>query len=94
MERAEPNTFGAFACRFDYAVLHLARGFVGEREAENAFAGELRVGFKQVANAFGDDARLARAGARDNEKRPFAVLDGSALLRVEGDARGGGVLRI
>ena len=39
--------------------------------------------FQQVADALGDDARLARARAGDHQQRPFAVAHRGALLGVE-----------
>ena len=35
---------------------------------------------EQPADALDDDARLARAGARDDDDRPVAILDDRALL--------------
>ena len=64
------------------ATFHLARGFVGKREPENIFARERGIRFEQIADALGDDARLAGAGACDDQQRPFSVLDGRALLGV------------
>ncbi len=43
MEGAEPDAFGALADRLHHARLHLARGFVREREAEDVFTGKLRI---------------------------------------------------
>ena len=37
----------------------------------------------QVRDAVGDDARLPRPGARQDEQRPFAVAHGLELRRVE-----------
>ena len=88
VEGAEPDAFGALARGFHHAILHLARGFVGEGQAENIFAGEVRVGSEQIANALDDDAGLAGAGAGDDQQGTFAVFDGPLLRRVE--AGGGG----
>ena len=43
--------------------------------------GEARV--HEMGDAVGEDARLARAGAREHEQRAFAVGHGGALLVVE-----------
>ena len=37
----------------------------------------------QVRDAIGDDARLAAAGAGQDEHRPVHSLDGFALLRIQ-----------
>jgi len=83
MERAEPDAFGALADGFYNAVLHFTSGFVGKREAKDIFTREIRVRFEQVADAFGDYASLAGAGAGNDKKGAFAVFDGSALLDVQ-----------
>ena len=83
MERAEPHAFGAFADRFHHAALHLARGFVGERQSQNVFAGQLRIRLQQIANPLDDHARLARARARDHQQRPVAMLHRRALTRIQ-----------
>jgi len=44
------------------------------------------VGFKQVPDAFGDDARLACASAGDDQQRPVTMRDGAALRVVEEQA--------
>ncbi len=86
VEGAEPDVFGALANRLHHAIFHLVGGFVGERQGEDVFAREIRVGFEKMADALGDDARLAGASAGDDEERAFAVLDGGALLGVEREA--------
>ena len=48
---------------------------------------QFRLRFQQVADALGDDARLARARAGHHHERPFAVLRGGALLGIELNAR-------
>ncbi len=67
VERGEHYVLAAFASGFDDAGFHFAGGFVGERQAEDVFAGKGIVGFEQVANALGDDARFSRTGAGDDE---------------------------
>ncbi len=88
VERAEPDAFSALARGFHHAMLHLACGFVREREAENIFAGEVGIRFEQVANALGNHPCFARPRARHHEQRPFAVLDGGALVCIQRKATG------
>ncbi len=86
MERGEHYVLAAFAGGFDDASFHFTGGFVGEREAENVFAGEGIVGFEQVANALGDHARFSRPGAGDDEKRPVSMLNRPFLRRIHAQA--------
>lgn len=83
VERAEPNTFGAFADRFHHAALHFPRGFIGECEPKNVFARKIGIGFEQMADAFGDDARLAGPRAGDDQQRAVGMFHGKALFGVE-----------
>ena len=68
-------------------MLHFRRGLVGKCQAQDFLAGQFRLGFEQIANALGDDARLARARAGHHHQRAFAVLHRSALLGVELNSR-------
>ena len=61
------------------ALLHLARGLVGEGHGED-LGGVGAAGRDQVADAGGQHARLARAGAGQHENGPVRRLDGLALL--------------
>ncbi len=83
VKSAEPDIFAAFAHGAHHAVLHHRRGLVGEGQPQQALAGERRVGLQQVADALGDDARLACARARHHQQRTFAVAHCGALLRVQ-----------
>ncbi len=83
MKRAEEDRSAALAGGARDAMLHFRRRFVGEGQAEDGFAGQFGIGFEQVADALGNDARLAGARAGHHQQRPFAVVHGSALLRVE-----------
>jgi hypothetical protein len=83
MKRAEPHSRGSFAYTFRDPPAHFVRGFVGEREAENAFSGKLRIVFKQQPNPFGDDTRLSSPGTGDYKKRTFTMFSGNALLRIQ-----------
>ena len=65
-----------------HALAHLARGLVGERDREDLARPRLSVA-QQARDAARQHARLARAGAGDDEQRRTAVGDGLALRRVE-----------
>ena len=96
MERAEPYAFGAVARGLEHAVLHFGGGFVGEREPENVFAGEIGIRGEQRRDALGDHARLAGARARHHQQGTVAVLDGRALLGIQREAgsESGAFLRV
>jgi hypothetical protein len=64
-----------------HAFLHFARGLVGERDAENVSRRDAAL--DHVRDAEGDDARLARARAGEDQHRAANGFDGLALLRVE-----------
>ncbi len=83
MKRFQGDVLGALPDGFYHASLHLAGGFVGERQAQDAFARKARVGLQQVANAFDDDAGLSGACAGNYEQRPFAMGDGPALRVIK-----------
>ena len=65
-----------------HARFHFTRGLVGEGDGEDVARRDAT--FDEVRNAEGDHARLARAGARENEDGAFDGLDGLPLLGVEG----------
>ena len=75
MERADPCS--AVHAKRANAVAHLLRRFVRESDGEDVV--RLRDGSGEVGGAVGDDARLARTGAGQDEQRPVGVRDGSAL---------------
>jgi len=83
MEGAEPYTFGAFTNGFNDAGLHLACGFISERESEDIFAGKLGIRFEQVANSLGYHTSFAGPGAGHDEQGSFTVFYGAALLCVQ-----------
>ena len=64
------------------ALAHLRRGLVGERDRQDLARLGLP-GADQVRDPVGQDARLARAGAREDQQRAFAVRHGVALGRIE-----------
>jgi hypothetical protein len=82
MKSAEPYAFGAIANSSYYAGLHLAGGFVCESQSQDVFTGKLGIRFEQVANALGNDARLAGSGAGDDEQGALTMLHSEALLEV------------
>ena len=88
VESEDFDVAAAFAAGFDDAGLHFAGGFFCVGEGEDVFAAESRVGLKEMADAFGDDAGLAGAGACDDEERAVAVGDRAALGVVELEGAG------
>ena len=63
-------------------LAHLPRRLVRERDREDLVRLDA-VGADQVRDPVGEHARLARAGAGDDEQRPLDVEHGLALGRVE-----------
>ena len=83
VEGAEPgHALDRGADQLADALLHLARGLVGEGDREN-FGGRARPGVEDVGDAGGQHARLAGAGAGQHQHRAFDRLDRLALLGVE-----------
>ena len=64
------------------ALLHLARGLVGERDREEPERRHPPLG-DQVRDAVREHPGLARSGARDDEDRPVGRADRLVLHRVE-----------
>jgi hypothetical protein len=64
-----------------HALVHLARGLVGEGHREDGARG--RPALDEARHALRDDARLARACAGEHEERSQAVLDGLTLGGVQ-----------
>ncbi len=67
--------------QFRDALLHFARGLVGEGHAQDV--PRRNAGLDHVGDAKRDDAGLAGAGARKDQHRPLQRLDGKTLLRIE-----------
>ncbi len=65
-----------------HTFLHLVGGLVGEGHGYDG-VGRHPTGGDQMGDAVRDDARLAAAGAGQNQQGTFAVLDGLALPVVE-----------
>ena len=62
-------------------LLHLPGGLVRECHGQNRAAGDALV--DQVSDAIGDGARLARAGARENQYGSFNCSCGFALSGIQ-----------
>ena len=63
------------------ALGHLAGGLVGEGDGEDGVGGNAAL-FNEIGDAVGDDARLAGAGAGEQQHGAIDGLDAFALLRV------------
>ncbi len=96
VERHHPHRVRARADELFDALLHLARGLVGERDREDLTWVDAPLG-QQMGDAVGEHAGLAGAGAGDDEQGGAGVHDGRALVlvqpveqrgRVEGGAGG------
>ena len=70
------------------ALAHLLRGLVGEGDGQQ-LAGARAPGLHEPGDAMGEHARLARAGAGEDEQRAFAVGHGGALGLVQALQQGG-----
>ena len=64
------------------ALAHLAGRLVGERDRQD-LSGLRLVGVDQEGDAVREHARLAAAGAGEDQQRPLAVRDRLALRLVE-----------
>ena len=60
------------------ALAHLLRGLVGEGDGQQ-LAGARAPGLHEPGDAMGEHARLARAGAGQDQQRAVAVGHGGAL---------------
>jgi len=72
----------ALAQQMQRAFAHLARRLVRERHGQDLPRLDPQVA-DQIGDAVREHARLPRAGARQDEQRPFAVCNGRSLLRIE-----------
>ena len=89
--RAPLRAVGAGRPRARHPFAHLAGGLVGERQRHDGSRGDAAL--DEARDAVGDDARLARTRAREDEERAVAVLDGLALRAVQTHRGHLGVLR-
>ena len=91
MEGADGQPFGRIALdALGHALLHFARGLVGEGDRGDAARRHAARG-NQVRDLLDDDAGLAAAGAGEHEQGAIAVRDRGALGRIEavhGTSRG------
>ncbi len=88
VERHHPHSArGAAEEQLD-PLAHLLRGLVRERDREDLVRPRAAA-VDQVREAVREDARLARAGAGEDEQRALAVRDGGLLRRVEALEEGG-----
>ena len=83
VERAEPwHALDRFADQMADALLHLARGLVGEGHGK-----DLRrigaAGRQNVGNAGGENTRFAGSGTSQHEHRAFGGFHGAQLFRIE-----------
>ena len=83
VERAEHHPLRGFLAEQGLdAMLHLARGFVGERHRQDLIRTD-SLGRDQIGDALSEDARLAGSRSREDESGSRPGCDGSSLLRVE-----------
>ena len=82
VERGDPHPFAVHPQQRLDARAHLLRGFVGERDREQAI-GLAEALADEIRDAVRDDARLAGARAGKNQQRARAVEDGFLLFRIE-----------
>ena len=81
VKRPAPESAGVERQEVGDAVEHLPRGFVGESEEEDV--SRVDAVLEQVGDAVGEGARLARAGAGDDEKRTRRRGHRGVLLLVQ-----------
>jgi hypothetical protein len=82
VERRDPHPPAVGGEQPRDARAHLLRGLVREGDREH-FLLAREAATDEIGNAKRDDARLARARTGEDEQRPFDLLDGLALLRVQ-----------
>ena len=82
VERAEPRHRLLRTGEDSNPLAHLPRGLVGEGHRQDLM-GAGAAGRNDVRDSGGQDARLAHAGAGENENRPVQRLDRPALLFVQ-----------
>ena len=82
MKGFDPHSFGTFAEQVANAFAHFGGGLVGECDCQNLARPGLFVG-EQVGDSVGQHPGLSRASTRHNQQGRAAILNGSALLRVQ-----------
>ena len=88
VEGHDPHAAGRVAEQQLDALAHLLRGLVGERDGQQ-LAGPRAAGLHEPGDAMGEHARLARAGAGQDQQRAVAVGHGGALGLVQALQQGG-----
>ena len=88
VEGHDPHAAGRVAEQQLDALAHLLRGLVGEGDGQQ-LAGARAAGLHEPGDAMGEHARLARAGAGQDEQRAVAVGHGGALGLVQALQQGG-----
>ena len=83
VEGAHPHAAGGGAHEAAEALAHLGGGLVGERDGQNLPRLDAQV-FEHMGDAIREHARLAAAGAREDEQRSFGAEHRFALGAVEG----------
>ena len=83
VEREHPHRAHARSDERAEPLAHLGGGLVGEGDGEYLGGADAQVAH-EVGDAEGQHARLARAGAREHQKRAVDGLDGFALRGVQG----------
>ena len=81
VEGAAPEAVGGGAGELLDALEHLAGGLVGEGQQQDAPGGDALI--QQPGDAVGQRARLAAAGAGDDERMPLRRRHGGILLGVQ-----------
>ena len=82
VERAGLDVAAALADEADDPLAQLRGGAVGERDREDPPRGDA-LDADEVGDPMGQDAGLARAGAGQDQERPFGGRDRARLLGVE-----------
>jgi len=82
VERRHPEPLRVRPDQLLHPLAQLAGGLVGERDGED-LRGPRQALAQEVRDAMGENARLSRACARQDEQRPFAVAHGLELRRVQ-----------
>jgi hypothetical protein len=82
VERAQPHAGDPTFQQGLDAFAHLARRLVGEGDGEDLLGPRPTRG-DDVRDAMRENARLAAAGAGEDEQRPVGRLDGATLRLVE-----------
>ena len=88
VERRDPHALGRLSEERLHSLAHFGRGLVREGDCEDLGRPRL-AGVDQAGDATGKYARLARAGAGDDQQRGSAIFDRFALSEIEaGQKRG------